>query len=110
MDKLKELPKSLYLLYAVLRILIQILQLVWVFQSEHYDYVIMQNPPCVPLMSVLAMLKVTKLNKQKVIIDWHNYGYSIMRVNGVNKALVFIAKVYEMTFGKIAGDYHLCVS
>lgn len=109
-DQLKTLPKSLYLLYAVLRILIQIIQLVWVFQSQNYDYVIMQNPPCVPLMAVLAGLKVTKVNKQKVVVDWHNYGYSIMRVNRVNSILVALAKIYETVFGKIAGDYHLCVS
>lgn len=30
-DKLKKLPKALYLVYAVLRILIQILQLIYVF-------------------------------------------------------------------------------
>lgn len=70
----------------------------------------MQNPPCIPLMMVLAFLKVTKLNQQKVIIDWHNYGYSIMRVNRVNKILVFLGKIYEKTFGRLAGDYHLCVS
>lgn len=30
-------------------------------------------------------------------------------MNRVNKALVFLAKVYEMWFGKW-GDHHLCVS
>jgi beta-1,4-mannosyltransferase len=44
-----------------------------------------------------------------LIIDWHNYGYSIMRVNNVNSLLVFLAKIYELYFGKIA-DYNLCVS
>lgn len=33
-----------------------------------------------------------------------------MRVNGVNKFLVALAKMYEILFSKIAGDYHLCVS
>jgi hypothetical protein len=32
-----------------------------------------------------------------------------MRVNRVNKAVVFIAKLYEMFLGRW-GDYHLCVS
>lgn len=109
-DQLKKLPKALYLLYAVLRIFIQILQLIYVFQSEHYDYVIMQNPPCIPLLGILAFLKFTRLNRQQVIIDWHNYGYSILRVNRVNKALVFGAKVYEMNLGRWTGDHHLCVS
>ncbi|CDW82399.1 UNKNOWN [Stylonychia lemnae] len=109
-DKLKQLPRALYPLYALLRILIQIIQLIIVFQSEHYDYVIMQNPPCIPLMLVLAFLKLTRLNNQKVIIDWHNYGYSIMRVNRVNKYIVALAKIYETKLGKLTGDHHLCVS
>jgi len=45
----------------------------------------------------------------KLIIDWHNYGYSILKVNRVNKVLVFMAKLYEMWLGR-CGDYHLCVS
>ena len=77
--------------------------------SEHYDYVLMQNPPCVPLLFVLAMLKTCRLSRSQIIIDWHNYGYSILRVNRVNKALVFIAKLYEMKLAKW-GDHHLCVS
>jgi len=64
----------------------------------------MQNPPCIPVLGVLAFLKLTRLNRQQVIIDWHNYGYSILRVNRVNKALVFCAKVYEMVLGRLAGD------
>ena len=54
-------------------------------------------------------MKLTKLSRAKLIIDWHNYGYSILRVNHVNKVLVFLGKIYEMRLGKY-GDYHLCVS
>ena len=32
-----------------------------------------------------------------------------MKVNRVNKVLVFLAKLYEMKLGKF-GDHHLCVS
>lgn len=106
---IQQMPKALYLLYAVMRIIFQVMQLFYIFLSEHYDYVLMQNPPCVPLLLVLVILKATRLSKSKIIIDWHNYGYSIMRVNKVNKALVFIGKVYEMRLAKW-GDYHLCVS
>lgn len=106
---IQKLPKVLYLLYALLRILFQVLQLCYVFLSESYDYILVQNPPCVPLLFVLALLKTLRLNRSTLIIDWHNYGYSIMRVNRVSKVLVFIGKVYEMFFGRF-GDVHLCVS
>ena len=62
-----------------------------------------------PVLFVLAFLKVTRLSKSQIIIDWHNYGYSILRVNHVNKWLVALAKIYEMIFSK-CGDHHLCVS
>lgn len=45
----------------------------------------------------------------RLVLDWHNYGYSIMQVNRVNWFLVKIAKFYEMWLGKKA-DLHLCVS
>jgi len=77
--------------------------------SEHYDYILVQNPPCVPVLMVLYILKLLRLNKAEIIIDWHNYGYSIMRVNRVNKLLVAAAKVYEMVCAR-CGDHHLCVS
>ena len=103
------MPKLFYLLYAILRILFQIFQLCFIFLSESYDYILVQNPPCVPLLFVLALLKTLRLNRSTLIIDWHNYGYSIMRVNRVSKPLVFIGKLYEMYFGRF-GDAHLCVS
>ena len=106
---IQKMPKVLYLLYAILRILFQIFQLCYIFLSESYDYILVQNPPCVPLLFVLAALKTLKLNRSTIIIDWHNYGYSIMRVNRVSKLLVFFAKIYEMLFGR-AGDEPLCVS
>lgn len=107
-DKLRSLPKSLYLLYAILRILIQIIQMIYVL-STSYEYVLVQNPPCIPLLFICVFMKMIKCRKMKLIIDWHNYGYSILRVNRVNKWLVFLGKIYEMKLGKY-GDYHLCVS
>ena len=107
-DSLRKLPKILYLLYAILRIIIQIVQMVCILSSS-YEYVIVQNPPCIPLLLVCVIMKKVKRNKMKLIIDWHNYGYSILKVNRVNKVLVFMAKLYEMWLGR-CGDYHLCVS
>jgi beta-1,4-mannosyltransferase len=106
---IQKMPRVLYLLYAILRIVFQVIQLSVIFLTEHYDYILMQNPPCVPLLFVVALLKTLRLNKSELIIDWHNYGYSILRVNRVNRGLVFIAKIYEMFFAKW-GDHHLCVS
>jgi beta-1,4-mannosyltransferase len=109
-DKLKQMPKALYLLYAFLRIIINIVQLLYVLLNERYEHILIQNPPCMPLFFVCYLVKKIRGNETKIIIDWHNYGYSIMRVNGVNKFVLFIAKFYEQKFGKAIGDYNLCVS
>ena len=45
----------------------------------------------------------------RVIIDWHNYGWTILEVNRVNKTFVRCARAFELLFGKFA-DYHLTVS
>jgi beta-1,4-mannosyltransferase len=45
----------------------------------------------------------------RVIIDWHNYGWTILEVNRANKTLVKCAKAFEIYFGRFA-DYHLTVS
>ena len=78
----------------------------------------MQNPPCIPLLMVCAMVKFLsyplsccsrRSQRTQVIIDWHNYGWTILEVNGVNRHLVKYARSYELFFGRFA-DYHLTVS
>ena len=49
------------------------------------------------------------VNGTRLLIDWHNYGYSILRVNRVNKLIVLVAKLYERFFGRF-GDDNFCVS
>lgn len=45
----------------------------------------------------------------RLIIDWHNYGWTILEVNGASKMLIKLARRYELFFGRF-GDYHLTVS
>ena len=45
----------------------------------------------------------------KVVIDWHNYGWTILEVNQANGLMINMARCFELTFGKFA-DYHLTVS
>lgn len=44
-----------------------------------------------------------------LIVDWHNYGYTILQANKVNRNLCFIAQKYEQFLGQFA-DYNLTVS
>ena len=56
--------------------------------------------------------KDQKWKKQRgttVIIDWHNYAWTILEVNRANKYLIKAARIFELFFGRY-GDYHLTVS
>jgi len=72
------------------------------------EYIIIQNPPCIPGLLVCTFIFI--LNGSKLIIDWHNYGYSILALKlGSNNILVKIAKVYEELFGQLSSA-NLCVT
>ena len=77
------------------------------FSMCKLDFVIIQDPPCVPVLSTLVILG--KLKRTKIIVDFHNYGFTILQLNLKNRLILWFAKKYEMIFGRWA-DYHLCVS
>jgi len=77
------------------------------FKMRNLDFIIIQDPPCVPVISTVIILGFLK--RTKVIIDFHNYGFTILNLNVKNKLIIWLAKKYEMIFGRWA-DYNLCVS
>ncbi|KAF5355663.1 hypothetical protein D9756_003970 [Leucocoprinus leucothites] len=65
------------------------------------EFILVQNPPSIPTLLIVQF--VGKIRGCKVIIDWHNLGYSILALKiGVNHPLVRIAKWFERTFGRCA--------
>jgi len=72
------------------------------------DIILVQNPPSIPTLPILCFY--CKVFGTKLIIDWHNYGYSILGLKlGPSHPLVRIFKWAEMTFGRWA-DAGFCVS
>ena len=67
----------------------------------------MQNPPSIP--NLFAIWLSSFIGRYKVIIDFHNYGYTILNLNVKNKFIIKIAKWYEHFFAKKAFSF-LCVS
>jgi beta-1,4-mannosyltransferase len=61
------------------------------------------------LLAVCVLVKVLTCFRTQLIIDWHNYGFTIMAVNNVSLRLISIARWYELTLGRY-GDHHLTVS
>lgn len=68
----------------------------------------LQNPPSIPSLAVASI--TCFLRQTRLIIDWHNFGYSILALKlGQNHPLVKLSLWYEKTFCK-STTAHLCVT
>ena len=106
---LKKFPRFLFLFTAIVRIILQIIMLIYILlvKIPRPSFLILQNPPGIPSIYIARL--ITFLRRSKFVIDWHNYGYTILQVNKRNKIIVQIAKLYEKIYGSTA-DMHFCVS
>ncbi|KAL1859886.1 mannosyltransferase [Paecilomyces lecythidis] len=67
-----------------------------------------QNPPSIPTLAVASL--VCFLRNTALVIDWHNFGYSILALKlGDQHPLVKISKSYETIMSRYA-TAHLCVT
>ena len=75
-----SLPRALFPIYAPLKIIWLFFQLFkLLFTLPRFDTVLCQNPPTIPTIPFCWFLYLIK--GKKFVIDWHNYGWSIMKVN-----------------------------
>uniref|UniRef100_A0A8C0YHB5 ALG1 chitobiosyldiphosphodolichol beta-mannosyltransferase n=1 Tax=Cyprinus carpio carpio TaxID=630221 RepID=A0A8C0YHB5_CYPCA len=91
------------------KVIFQTFQLFYVLMKiEDQGYILMQNPPGLPAIAVTWV--ASRFRGTQFIIDWHNYGYTIMALtHGQNHFIVKIAKWYEKLFGCFS-DHNLCVT
>jgi len=104
------LPRILYLLLLPLKLVIQFMTLLWVLcvQISAPDFFLVQNPPSIPLLTVVRL--ACWIRKAAFVIDWHNFGYTILALSlGSSHPLVKIYFWYERGYGKMANG-HLCVT
>ncbi|KAF9873184.1 hypothetical protein CkaCkLH20_09347 [Colletotrichum karsti] len=72
-------------------------------------WIIIQNPPSIPTLH-LALL-VSLLRGSHLLIDWHNYGWSIMATGrSLKNPLVWLYKKYEIFFGRLIPTANLTVT
>ncbi|CAI2173741.1 5808_t:CDS:2 [Funneliformis geosporum] len=105
-----NIPKIMFLCFAPIKIYIQILLLYWtlLFRINRPDYILVQNPPSIPTLMIVQT--VCWLLSTNLIIDWHNFGYTILGLRfGHDSLFVKIAKRYEQLFGDRA-HAHLTVT
>ncbi|KAI4893932.1 hypothetical protein NFI96_018183 [Prochilodus magdalenae] len=91
------------------KVVLQSLQLLYVLTKlEDQAYILMQNPPGLPGIAVAWL--ASRMCGAQFVIDWHNYGYSIMALTlGEKNLIVTAAKWYEKFFGRFS-DHNLCVT
>ena len=102
------LPRFLFIFTSFFKILFQIFSMFFILiRIPKFQFLILQNPPGIPSMFICWI--VCKLRSAKFIIDWHNYGFTILKVNNRPKIIVNIAEKYEKFFGK-KSHMNFCVS
>lgn len=72
--------------------------------------VLVQNPPSIPALA--AAWLACRLRGARLIIDWHNFGYTVLAQSkgwSLLHPLVVVAYAYEAVFARL-GDAHLCVT
>ncbi|KIL70603.1 glycosyltransferase family 33 protein [Amanita muscaria Koide BX008] len=98
---LRRLPFVLSAPVKVLQQIFAILYVLIVRISEPPEFILVQNPPSIPTLALAQA--VARLRSSKLIIDWHNLGYSILALKlGTSHTFVKVAKRFEATFGRSA--------
>lgn len=68
-----------------------------------------KNPPSIPTLLIAYI--VTKLRNTRLMVDWHNYGWSILAgTRGRSHPFVTASRRYEEQLGRIASDANLTVT
>ena len=95
--------KALFILFGPLKVIIQFCAL-WMILGHRLRparSLLVQNPPSIPTLMIASMM--CWLRKTRLIIDWHNTGYSILALRlGPRHPMVRIAKMYEMLFSRFS--------
>lgn len=110
---LQEIPA---VFRGVPRLVLYMIKVIWqcvtlgitLLLTPKSGYILVQNPPCIP--SFLVVWLVCWLRGSSMVIDWHNYGFTIMGLTmGYGNPLVKFAKWYERLLGRLA-SHNLCVT
>ena len=107
---LKTGSNRLFLILGPLKVLFQIWTIwsVLGYRCQPSRWMLVQNPPSIPTLLVAEV--ICFLRRTRLVIDWHNFGYSILAMRlGISHPLVRISRLYEWVFARSASA-HLCVT
>ena len=102
--------RVLFLVLGPLKVLVQTYHL-WqtlAYRAIASEWMLVQNPPSIPVLMIAVV--VCSLRGTKLVIDWHNFGYSILALKlGDKHPLVFVSFFYEVIMASFA-TAHLVVT
>jgi beta-1,4-mannosyltransferase len=104
-----KLSKPAFLLLAPIKVLLQIFIIFMTLLTIKVpDMILIQNPPSIPTLFIILFYSF--FTRSKVIIDFHNFGWTILALNmGENSFIVKVARFIEINLSKFC-DYSFCVS
>ncbi|TEB39137.1 hypothetical protein FA13DRAFT_1808946 [Coprinellus micaceus] len=95
---LRYLPFVIAAPIKIIHQIISILLVLLVYIEKPPEFLVVQNPPSIPSLALVQL--VGRIRGSKVIIDWHNLGYSILALKlGEKHLFIRISKWFEQTFG-----------
>jgi len=106
----RSAPRVFWIAVTLLRRCRQAAQLLWLllFRIAAPDTILVQNPPAIPTLFI--GLLAARARSAQLIIDWHNFGYSMLALKlGANHPMVRLARWSERFMGRRAAR-HMCVS
>ncbi|KAL5344090.1 glycosyl transferases group 1-domain-containing protein [Aspergillus crustosus] len=109
-SSLQTSNKLLFLLFGPLKVIFQIVSLWWIlsYRTKPVKWLLVQNPPSIPSLAVASL--VCFFRQTKLVIDWHNFGYTILALKlGDTHPLVKVSRWYEKMLCRSAVA-HLCVT
>ncbi|KAL9131461.1 MAG: hypothetical protein Q9217_000609 [Psora testacea] len=106
----KAKSQGLFLMLGPLKVIFQCWTLWSMLQlnGRRGGWMLVQNPPSIPTLGVALL--VCYLRNTRLVIDWHNFGHSILALKlGQRHPLVRVYRLYEKLLGRFA-HAHLCVT
>ncbi|MCJ1310620.1 mannosyltransferase [Agyrium rufum] len=107
---LQTKSKGLFLLYGPLKVIYQVVGLWYVLnhKAQPARWLLVQNPPSIPTLVVAQA--ACWLRRTKLVIDWHNFGYTILALKlGYGHPLVKASELYDR-YASRGADAHFTVT
>lgn len=107
----KPIASLPFIVWAPLKVIFQILRLLYLllFSISTPDVLLVQTPPAIPTLFVAII--ATTITGTRLIVDWHNFGYTILQINlkTPRHPFVRIAYWYERIFSRFSSG-NFCVT